>query len=157
MDKRKYNRGHAGKAGRKKGVGLSFDIQKECQNMIEQLMKNDKFKAKAEKQLLEIELREIENRSKECFYVLESEGVIKFGCTTDFSKRIKNYYTHNPNIKVIGVFIGLNKDGLSSSEFEAEIIERYIEHRVGGSEWFCIPRKELIVMLDYLNNCYYGK
>ena len=55
MDNRRFNGGHPTKGGRKKGIGLSFTIQKHCQRFIIELLQDEKIKTRAIQQLIEFE------------------------------------------------------------------------------------------------------
>lgn len=144
MDKRKFNRGHKG-AGRKKGIGVSFEIQKHCQRFIEELLKDEVIKNKAVKQL-EINLQE----PTEYVYIIKSNLYYKIGYTTNYEKRLKNYKTHNPNISTICVI-----ESPIAFNCETYLREQFHKNNISG-EWFDLNKEELEEALKYLYNICYG-
>ena len=84
-------------AGRKKGVGLTADIQKHCFNFITEILKDDAIKLKATKQLAEIDLI----KKQDYLYIIENNGTYKIGYSSNWKKRYKNYKTHSGSVNLI--------------------------------------------------------
>jgi len=144
MDKRKFNGGGPG-VGRKKGIGVSFEIQKHCQRFIEELLKDEVIKNKALKQL-EINFQE----PTEYVYIIKSNLDYKIGYTTNYDKRLQNYKTHNPNISTICVI-----ESNMAYNCESYLKERFRKNNING-EWFDLNDDELGEALKYLYNICYG-
>jgi hypothetical protein len=89
MDKRQFNGGHKN-CGRKKGVGITFEIQKHCFNFMQELLKDDAIRLKATKELSEID----EAIKRDYLYIIENAGLYKIGYTSDLKKRLQQYRTH---------------------------------------------------------------
>ena len=141
MDRRKFNGGARKGAGRKRGVGLSYDIQKYCQDFIEEILKNEAIKKKAVHQLV-LKYQDIE----EYVYILKGASSFKIGYTTNFNKRRKQYKTHNPNIKTICVI-----ESSDSFELESYLHNKYKEKHIEG-EWFDLTEEEVLSAIEYLYN-----
>lgn len=131
-------------AGRKKGIGLTYDIQKHCQKFIEELLGNEAIKLVATQQLSKIVAKE--KKEKSCVYIIESSGLIKIGYSSDFKKRIKSYKTHNNNLNILCVHE--TKDAF---KIEEKLHKKYKGNRVNG-EWFDLSIYDLYDILNYLNN-----
>ena len=131
-------------AGRKRGIGLTYDIQKHCQKFIIELLENEAIKMVATQQLSKIVAKE--KKEKSCVYIIESSGLIKIGYSSNFKKRIKSYKTHNKNLNVLCVHE--TKDAF---EIEGKLHKKYKENRVDG-EWFDLSVYDLYNILNYLNN-----
>ena len=144
MDKRKFNGGGPG-VGRKKGIGISFDIQKHCQRFIEDLLKDEAIRDKAVKQLqLKIE------EPTEFIYIIKSNLYYKIGYTTNYKKRLKNYQTHNPDVSTICVI-----ESPIAFNCESYLKEKFHKNNING-EWFDLNKEELGEALKYLYNICYG-
>tara|TARA_R100000278_G_scaffold40193_3_gene35434 strand:+ start:11309 stop:11749 length:441 start_codon:yes stop_codon:yes gene_type:complete len=139
MDKRKFNGGARKGAGRKRGIGITYDIQKYCQDFVEEILKNEAIKQKAVEQLV-IKYKDIQ----EYIYILKGENSYKIGYTTNFNKRIKNYKTHNPNIKTLCVIESSN-----SFELESYLHNRFENKNIDG-EWFDLTEEEVLLAMEYL-------
>ena len=148
MEDRSKQRGGARKgAGRKQGIGLTYTIRKECSVLIENLLQDELFKNKAIEQYLNINK---EKEAEDYFYILKSDNKYKFGYSSNISKRLKVYKTHNINIKVLCVLKA--KDCF---ELESNMILIYGDNRIDNTEWFEFNNDELFSVLDYVNtNCY---
>jgi hypothetical protein len=143
IQKRKSQGGARKGAGRKKGIGLSYTIKKECSILIENLLKDELFKSKAIQQLLDLKEN---SETEDYFYILKSENKYKFGYSSNFNKRIKVYKTHNIDIKVILVLKANN-----CFELESNMISMYDKNRIDNTEWFNFNNEELFYILDYIN------
>ena len=143
IQKRKSQGGARKGAGRKKGIGLSYTIKKECSILIENLLKDELFKSKAIQQLLDLKEN---SETEDYFYILKSENKYKFGYSSNFNKRIKVYKTHNIDIKVILVLKANN-----CFELESNMIIMYDKNRIDNTEWFNFNNEELFYILDYIN------
>jgi hypothetical protein len=143
IQKRKSQGGARKGAGRKKGIGLSYTIKKECSILIENLLKDELFKSKAIQQLLDLKEH---SETEDYFYILKSENKYKFGYSSNFNKRIKVYKTHNIDIKVILVLKANN-----CFELESNMISMYDKNRIDNTEWFNFNNEELFYILDYIN------
>lgn len=131
-------------AGRKKGIGLTYDIQKHCQKFITELLEDEAIKIAATEQLSQIVVKA--KKEKRYIYLIESNDLIKIGYTTDFKKRIKNYRTHNKNINIL--LVHETKDAF---EIESELHNKFKDLNVGG-EWFDLSLYDIYYILSYLNN-----
>ena len=138
MDKRKFNGGHKN-VGRKKGVGITFDIQKHCFNFISEMLKDDAIKLKATKQLAEIDLI----KKQDYLYIIENNGLYKIGYTSDWNKRYKNYKTHLGEVNLIYL---TNQD--DCFELEVELHKMFILYRETG-EWFNLNNDDLFKAISY--------
>lgn len=131
-------------AGRKRGIGLTYDIQKHCQRFIYELLESEAIKIVATQQLSRIIKKEI--KEVNTIYLIESNGLVKIGFTTDFDKRLKSYKTHNANLNVLCAH-----ESKYAFEIESELHEKYKDFRVEG-EWFDLHFDVLCEILNYLNN-----
>jgi hypothetical protein len=144
MNKRKHGGARKG-AGRKKGIAITNNIQKYCQDFIEEILKDEVIKKKAVKQLT-INYED----TREFIYILKGLNSYKIGYTTNFNKRIKVYKTHNPNIKTICLIESNN-----SFEFESYLHNRFKNKNVNG-EWFDLTEEEVLFAIEYLYSTAYG-
>jgi len=152
MDGRKNNWGGARKnSGRKRGIGLSYDIQKYCEEFIEKILEDDKIKQIAIKQLVNRELNEHKRSEKNCVYVIESNGLYKIGFSSDFTKRLSSYNTHTPLNKIICVAFNNN-----AFDLESELHKKWNYLNVSG-EWFNLNQSQLLELLNDINNFCYGR
>lgn len=131
-------------AGRKRGIGLTYDIQKHCQKFITELLENEAIKLIATQQLSQIVKKE--KKVSHFIYLIESGGLIKIGYTTNFDKRIKSYETHTTNLKILCV-----SEREDAFEIEKKLHNKYKENRIKG-EWFNLAINELYDILNYINN-----
>ena len=131
-------------AGRKRGIGLTYDIQKHCQKFIIELLENEAIKMVATQQLSQIIKKEI--KEVNTVYLIESSGLVKIGFTTDFDKRLISYKTHNANLNILCVH-----ESKDAFEIESELHKKYKDYQVEG-EWFDLNFDILCEILNYLNN-----
>tara|TARA_R110000803_G_scaffold118709_1_gene187079 strand:- start:1569 stop:2003 length:435 start_codon:yes stop_codon:yes gene_type:complete len=141
MDKRKFNGGHKN-VGRKKGVGITFDIQRHCFNFISEILKDDAIRLKATKQLSEINV--IENQSY--LYIIENNGLYKIGYTSDWNKRHKNYKTHLGKVNLI--YLTKQNDCF---DLELYLHNKYVAKRKTG-EWFVLSQSDLLDAISYCSS-----
>ena len=131
-------------SGRKRGIGLTYDIQKHCQKFICELLENEAIKLVATQQLSQIIKKE--KKEVNTVYLIESNGLIKIGFSSDFDKRLKSYKTHNANLNVLCV-----AELEDAFEIETKLHKKYKDFQVNG-EWFDLPFDVLCEILNYLNN-----
>ena len=141
MDKRKFNGGHKN-AGRKKGVGITFDIQKHCFNFISEILKDDAIRLKAITQLSEIDV--IEKQSY--LYIIENNGLYKIGYTSNWSKRYQTYKTHLGEVNLIY----LTKQN-NCFDLETYLHDCFLLKRKTG-EWFKMSKSNLIESISYCSS-----
>jgi predicted GIY-YIG superfamily endonuclease len=141
MDKRKFNGGHKN-VGRKKGVGITFDIQKHCFNFISEILKDDAIKLKATKQLSEINLI----KNQDYLYIIENNGLYKIGYTSDWNKRYKNYKTHLGEVNL--TYLTKQDDCF---ELEVELHKMFVFYRKTG-EWFNLNNDDLFKAISYCSS-----
>ena len=141
MDKRKFNGGHKN-AGRKKGVGITFEIQKHCFNFMQELLKDDAIRLKATKELAEIE----EVIKQDYLYIIENNGLYKIGYTSDWKKRLQQYKTHLGLVNVIY----LTKQ-IDCFYLESELHILFKDKRDIG-EWFSLNRNDLFDAIKFCSS-----
>jgi hypothetical protein len=141
MDKRKFNGGHKN-AGRKKGVGITFEIQKHCFNFMQELLKDDAIRLKATKELSEIE----EVIKQDYLYIIENNGLYKIGYTSDWKKRLQQYKTHLGLVNVIY----LTKQ-IDCFYLESELHILFKDKRDIG-EWFSLNRNDLFDAIKFCSS-----
>tara|TARA_R110000822_G_scaffold250074_1_gene377430 strand:- start:250 stop:684 length:435 start_codon:yes stop_codon:yes gene_type:complete len=141
MDKRKFNGGHKN-SGRKKGIGITFDIQKHCFNFISEILKDDAIKLKATKQLAEID----SIKKQDYLYIIENNGLYKIGYTYDWSKRYKNYKTHLGCVNLIYLTKQYN-----CYELECDLHNMFVNNRNTG-EWFNLSNLQLFSAISYCSS-----
>mgnify|MGYP003660112683 CR=1 FL=1 len=141
MDKRKFNGGHKN-AGRKKGVGITFEIQKHCFNFMQELLKDDAIRLKATKELAEIE----EVVKQDYLYIIENNGLYKIGYTSDWKKRLQQYKTHLGLVNVIY----LTKQ-IDCFYLESELHILFKDKRDIG-EWFSLNRNDLFDAIKFCSS-----
>ena len=134
-------------AGRKKGIGITYDIQRYCQNFIEEMLQDEAIKARSIKQL---SIKYQYEESDKYIYILKGEDSYKIGYTTDFDKRIKHYKTHNPNIKTICLI-----ESNDAFELESYLHDKFEDKNISG-EWFDLTEEEVLWAIQYLYNTVYG-
>tara|TARA_R110000803_G_scaffold199460_1_gene263536 strand:- start:248 stop:709 length:462 start_codon:yes stop_codon:yes gene_type:complete len=144
-DKRKNNGGHPN-AGRKKGIGISFDIKKHCDNFMEEMLKDEAIKNLALKQVQET-INKNTNTNYGFVYIINStENLFKIGWTSDLKKRIKNYNTHNVNSNLV-FYIE------SQNAFELEgMAHKFLIPFNESGEWFRFNEQNLIKAISYISN-----
>ena len=133
-------------AGRKRGIGLTYDIRKYCEKFISELLNDDAIKLIATQQLANVIIKEKGIKYEDCVYLIESGGLIKIGYSSNFEKRFKSYKTHNLNLNILGVF-----QTEKAFQIESKLHKKYKEFKVNG-EWFDLPLDVLCELLNYLNN-----
>ena len=141
MDKRQFNGGHKN-AGRKKGVGITFEIQKHCFNFMQELLKDDAIRLKATKELAEIE----EVLKQDYLYIIENNGLYKIGYTSDWKKRLQQYKTHLGLVNVIY----LTKQ-IDCFYLESELHILFKDKRDIG-EWFSLNRNDLFDAIKFCSS-----
>tara|TARA_R110000772_G_scaffold165173_1_gene276487 strand:+ start:164 stop:598 length:435 start_codon:yes stop_codon:yes gene_type:complete len=141
MDKRRFNGGHKN-AGRKKGVGITFEIQKHCFNFMQELLKDDAIRLKATKELAEIE----EVLKQDYLYIIENNGLYKIGYTSDWKKRLQQYKTHLGLVNVIY----LTKQ-IDCFYLESELHILFKDKRDIG-EWFSLNRNDLFDAIKFCSS-----
>ena len=140
------NHGGARKnAGRKKGIGITYDIQRYCEIFINQILKDEAIRNKAIKQL-ELNLES----NMESVYVIESNGNYKIGFSSNFKKRIKSYKTHLPDFNVV-----INVECDNAFNIESFLHDEFSECRLKG-EWFYLDQTDLVKCLSIINKMAYG-
>ena len=141
IDGRKNNGWKARNQGRKKGVGISFDIQKHCQTFIENLLKDDAIRLKATKQLsLMFDDEKVNNN---VLYIVMIDSKYKIGFSSNWEKREKSYKTHSPNHEVIFLLKYINAQDL---EFDLHLM--FKDKKVHG-EWFELDNEDLLKAVLY--------
>jgi hypothetical protein len=141
MDKRQFNGGHKN-AGRKKGVGITFEIQKHCFNFIQELLKDEAIRLKATKQIAEIEL----SNKESYLYIIRNNGFYKIGYTSDWKKRFQNYRTHLGDVNLIY----LTKQ-LDCFDLESELHILFKDKRNTG-EWFSLDQNDLLKAINFCSS-----
>ena len=126
-------------AGRKKGIGLSYDIQKHCSNFIDELLKNDAIRLKATKQLA----LKYDTDNDDYFYIIKNNGLYKLGFSSNWVKRYKMYKVHLGNVDLVY----LTKQ-TSSFDLEDDAHKMFKELRVSG-EWFKLTDADLLKIIKY--------
>lgn len=135
-------------AGRKRGIGITYTIQKHCERFISEILKDEALKLLATQELSHVIRKENKkgNKNVGCVYLIESGGLIKIGYTSNFKKRLLQYNIHNTNINIVGVFETEN-----AFFVESKLHEAYKDFRVKG-EWFDMPIDVLCELLNYFND-----
>ena len=135
------NHGGARKgSGRKKGIGLTSEIQKHCYNFMVELLKDDAIKNKAIKQL---SLFNNEVKDEDYLYMIKNENLYKIGYSSNWKKRHKAYKTHLGFVDVIY----LTKTN-NSFLLENKLHEMFKDKRVTG-EWFTLSNEDIIKCVSY--------
>tara|TARA_R110002049_G_scaffold151795_1_gene315553 strand:+ start:395 stop:859 length:465 start_codon:yes stop_codon:yes gene_type:complete len=130
-------------AGRKKGVGLTYDIQKHCQKFIEEILKDDAIKLIATKQLSE-KLSQ-EDIDENYLYLIYMSGKYKIGFSSNWKKRMKSYKTHSPEFET--VYICKSKIAFL---LESELHEMFSDKRING-EWFELNNNDVLNAVLHCN------
>ena len=136
MEKKKHGGARKG-AGRKKGIGLAYDIQKHCQNFIVELLKDEAIKRKALKQVEDKVLKEIDEESY--LYIIKDESRYKIGHSYDYKKRMKNFGTYLPNFET--VYLCKHHKAF---EMEERLHEEFKDCKIEG-EWFKLDSNLLLI------------
>ena len=132
-------------SGRKKGIGITYDIQRHCQNLIEEMLKDEAIKKKALNQLIS------KNKKVNQFiYIIKDNDYYKIGYTTNYKKRIKAYKTHNANINTVCLV-----ETEKAFELEAYLHDMYKDKNIRG-EWFDLTEKDVITSMQFLYKEAYG-
>lgn len=133
-------------AGRKKGVGLSFEIQRYCERFIFELLKDEAIKRKALKQVSD-NIKE----KDEWVYIIKSNNKCKIGYSSSWSNRLKSYRTHLPNFEIVFCYKSPH-----AFELEADLHRIFLDKRESG-EWFSLTDKEIIQAVSYCCNIEHSK
>ena len=141
MDKRKFNGGHKN-SGRKKGVGITFEIQKHCFNFIQELLKDDAIRLKATKQISEIQL----SKKESYLYIIRNNDFYKIGYTSDWKQRLRKYKTHLGDVNLIY----LTKQ-LDCFDLETELHILFKDKRNTG-EWFSLDQNDLLNAIKFCSS-----
>jgi len=141
MNKLKHGGARIG-AGRKKGLGISFDIQKYCEEFIIELLQNEAIKKKAIKQLNEHFDSEI-NQNNGYVYIIKSSNLYKIGYSSNWKKRKQSYDTHNPEYKLVFLYKGNN-----AFKVESYLHKKYYSKNING-EWFNLLDSDIIDIVSY--------
>jgi predicted GIY-YIG superfamily endonuclease len=139
MDKRKFNGGARIGAGRKKRIGMAYDIEKHCFNFISEILKDDAIKLKATKQLAEIDLI----KKQDYLYIIENNGAYKIGYSSNWQKRYKNYKTHLGSVNLIYLTKQEN-----CFDLENKLHSLFSDKRTFG-EWFYLNGDDLLKAISY--------
>jgi hypothetical protein len=127
--------------GRKKGVGITFDIQKHCYDFMENLLKDDAIKLKATKQLA-LSFDD-EKSNNDVLYIIKTDDKYKIGFSTNWEKREKSYKTHSPNHKVI-YLLKTHK----AFDLEGKLHLMFNTKNIQG-EWFELDNEDLLKAVLY--------
>ena len=133
VDGRCRNGGHPS-AGRKKGVGLAFDIKRHCDNFMSEMLMDEAIKYKAIKQLAS----SIKEKEEDYLYIIENNGMYKIGYSSNFSKRYVNYTTHLGKVNLVYLTKQHN-----CFELERRLHDFFDDLRCEG-EWFDLCDNDLI-------------
>ena len=136
-DGRKNNGGARKGAGRKKGIGLSYDIQKHCQNFIVELLKDEAIKNRALKQVEDKVSRESDEESY--LYIIKDGSRYKIGHSYDYKKRMSNFITYLPNFET--VYLCKHHKAF---EMEERLHEEFKDCKIEG-EWFKLDSNLLLI------------
>jgi hypothetical protein len=138
MNETKSKRGGARKgAGRKKGIGMAYDIQKACENFIVELLKDDAIKNKALRQVEQKISKEIEDESY--LYIIKDGSRYKIGHSYDYKKRMKNFSTYLPNFET--VYLSRHKKAF---EMEERLHKEFENCKIEG-EWFELDSEHILI------------
>lgn len=129
-------------AGRKKGIGLSYDIQKYCNNFMEEMLKNEAVKLKATKQLA-LKLNEIDTKY---LYLIKNKNLYKIGYSSNLKKRLKDYDVHLGKYELIYLL-----EDSKCFEIEQELHNIFRDKRETG-EWFNLTNDDVIKIISYCTN-----
>jgi len=145
-DKRKNNGGRRIGAGRKKGIGISFEIKKHCENLIQEMLKDEAIKNLALKQV-EYSISKNTNTNKGFVYIISGEdNLYKVGYTSDLNKRIKNFNHYNINSDLVFCI---------QSEFAFDLegkAHKFLLPFNESGEWFRLNKQNLIKAISYISN-----
>lgn len=146
IDRRRNNGGRRKGAGRKKGIGMSYDIKKHCDNFMMEMFKDEAIRNKALKQV-EQSISKNENTNKGIVYIISTQdNLYKIGYTSDLNKRIKNYNAHNLNSNLVFYI-------QSEFAFDLEgLAHKFLLPFNEGGEWFRLNEQNLIKAISYISN-----
>jgi len=140
MDKRKNNGGGYRNQGRKKGIGISFDIKRHCDNMIREMLKDDAIRLKATNQLC---LSLFEEKKESYLYIIKTNEKYKIGFTKNWNNRKKSYETHLPEYKIIYLIKILDAFNLE------EYLHLLFKDKKVKGEWFNLSNEDIISAVTY--------
>ena len=129
-------------AGRKKGIGITFEIQNHCYKFITELLRDDAIKLKATKQLA----LTFEEEKEDYLYIIRSNEKYKIGYSSNWKKRSKSYKTHLPEYKLIYLLKSVN-----SFDLENDLHLMFENKRVQG-EWFSLCESDIIRAISHCSN-----
>ena len=146
IDGRKNNGGHK-TAGRKKGIGISFDIQRHCFEFMEKVLKDDAIRLKATEQL---SLSFQDNKdSNDVLYIVKIEDKYKIGFSSNWVKRQRSYKTHSPKHEVIYLL-----KTCKAFDLESNLHLMFNQKRIQG-EWFDLSNDDLLQAVLYCSKQIY--
>lgn len=138
MEKTKSKRGGARKgAGRKKGIGMAYDIQKACESFIVELLKDDAIKNKALKQVEQKISNETEEESY--LYIIKDGSRYKIGHSYNYRNRMGNFGTYLPNFET--VYLCKHEKAF---EMEERLHKEFETFKIEG-EWFELNSDHLLI------------
>ena len=142
MDGKSKRGGARRNAGRKKGIGLSYDIERHCRNFIIEMLKDDAFKKKAISQVSLMFEEEIKEK-EDFLYIIENNGIYKIGYSSNWKERKKQYKLHLGNVNIIYLLKSFN-----CFDLENIIHDKYKLKRVSG-EWFSLSKQDIIDIVSF--------
>jgi len=142
MSDGRRNNGGNKNAGRKKGIGISYDIQKHCNNFIVELLKDEAIKAKAIRQMSLM----FEEDKEDYLYIIKNGLYYKIGASSNWSKRYKNYKTHLGVVNL--VYVSKQKD---SFILESYLHNLFKDKRLNG-EWFNLSNEDVLNCISYCSS-----
>lgn len=138
-------------AGRKKGIGITSNIEKHVYKFVVELLQDDLIRNKAVSQL---SLVFQEEQKEKYLYIIKNGNLFKVGYSSNFKNRIKNYKAHLGKVDVILLYktnkafeieaefhqnqldaIGINSEWYEFSELQLENAIRYLTHKVYQNGW----------------------
>ena len=137
------NGGARPNAGRKKGIGITFDIKNHCEKFIRELLNDEAIRKKATKQL---SLAIDRDPNHGYIYIMKSNNLYKIGYTSDIIKRKNNYKSHG-TIELVYCCESINAfriEEMAHNEFKNNL--------AFGAEWYSFSPFELISVITYLTN-----
>ena len=151
MDRRKFNGGHStrGRAGRKKGSGLSGVIKKHVDNFMNELIKEPSIQEKLQESIAEITLH------SGWIYIIKDNDteLTKIGVTqrSNPNQRLNLYSCHNMDIQKIYI------DNVENCfELEEEVLISLERKRVKG-DWFDLNDEDVLKVISIINKSKYQK
>lgn len=137
-------------AGRKKGIGITYEIQKHCERFIEELLRNEAIRLRATKQLSLC----LEDNAEHCCYVIqgsERDNTYKIGYTSNWDSRKRQYVTHLPSHRVLFLY-----KGSDAFEVEGDLHAMFSNFNTSG-EWFELPPERVVDLCVELTTRQYGR